>query len=545
MNLRRAFVFVCLLALLAVLSVAVLAQDEETFALTIMHTNDTHSYHEGFDGAGGVAIQASVVNAIRGEVANSLLLDAGDRFTGTLFHTTHLGQDQVQVMTLLGYDAMALGNHEFDNGDDVLAAFIEGVDFPVLAANVDVTGSEFLADLVQPSAVLEVGGQQIGVIGLVTADTANIASPGEGVTFSDDYAGAANAAAAALVEQGVNKIIVLTHTGFTVDQEFITSLENVDIVLGGHSHTLLSNAYTGDVGNTPASGEYPLEFAGADGNPIYYATAGQYNVYLGRLDVEFDADGLIVSAGGDIILLSSYITPDTAAADLIAELAAPVEELRNTPTGATTEIELIGDRVFCRVEECALGNIIADAMRAETGAQIAIMNGGGIRSNIDVGDITLGDVLTVHPFGNTTSTFSATGADIIAALENGVSSLQVVDGVVSREGLAGRFPQVSGIRYTYDASQEAGSRIVSVEVEGEDGTFSPIDEAATYTVVTNNFVRTGGDGYSVFNDNAVDSYDFGRTDYEVLADYLVSISPITAAELEGRITSVVPIAPVQ
>jgi 5'-nucleotidase / UDP-sugar diphosphatase len=527
---RKVFVLF-LLALIAAGIVS--AQEEETFALTLLHTNDTHAAHQpNGDGNGGVAILAGLINQIREEAENTLLVDAGDRFSGTLFHTVYEGADQVQVMNLLGYQAMALGNHEFDNGDDVLAEFINGVEFPVLAANIDVTNSTELNNLVEPYTIVEVNGEQIGVIGLVTADTVEIANPGENVQFSDDYAGAANEAAAELTEQGVNKIIVLTHTGFSVDSDFITSLENVDVVIGGHSHTLFSNQ------NAGAAGEYPVEFETAGGAVVYYGQSGANTQYLGRMDLEFDAEGVVVGAEGDSIFLSRYIAPDQEAADLVAELYTEVEALVEEETGATTEVELVGNRNVCRIEECALGNLIADAMRDQTGAQIAIMNAGGIRANIDEGPITLGDLLTVQPFGNLTSTFELSGADVIAALENGVSAVVVTDGVVSRDDLSGRFPQVSGIRYTFDPTQAEGSRIVSVEVEGEDGTFSPIDESATYTVVTNNFVRNGGDGYTVFAENAIAPYDFGLVDYETTANYFLELGTITEeqAQTQGRIT---------
>lgn len=526
----RKLILCLVLVLLAVGVVS--AQDEETFELTIIHTNDTHAGHEPQrNGNGGAARLAAVVRQIRDEVENSVLVDAGDRFTGSLYHTQYLGQDQVQIMNLLGYDAMTLGNHEFDNGDEILAQFLDGLEFPVVNANIDASNSPVLADKWTPTAIVEVGGQQIGVIGLTTAETPGIASPGPELLWSDDYVNIVNEAAADLTAQGVNKIILLTHTGISVDLDMLPQLENVDVVVGGHSHTLYSNTYRG------AADEYPLEFETASGEPIYYVQAGANTIYLGRLDVEFDAEGVITSASGDTILLSKYITPDADMSDLIAELSGPIEALQNTPIGATTEVLLQGDRAVCRVEECNLGNVIADAMRAETGAQIAIMNGGGIRASIEPGEITLGDVLTVHPFGNLISTFELKGEHVIAALENGVSLLELEDGMVKREGAGGRFPQVSGLRFTIDPTQEPGSRIVSVEVMDENGDFAPIDPEAVYTVVTNNFMRSGGDGYTVLAENAINPYDFGRVDYEATQQYLAANSPITA-EPEGRITYV-------
>lgn len=522
------------LALAFLLPTGAVAQDEEeTFSVTILHTNDTHSHHEPNNaGDGGAARQAAVVNQIRAEGGNVLLLDAGDRFTGTLFHQQYRGQDSVAVMNAIGYDGMTLGNHEFDDGDQILADFIDGVAFPVVNANVDFNASPELDGKVQPTAILEVGGEQVGIIGLVTPDTPTISSPGQGLVFDSDLVGATQKAVDALTEQGVDKIVLVTHIGLDKDKEVAAGTRGVDIIVGGHTHSLLSNAYTASVA------EYPVVVEDLDGAPVSIVQAGEYDQYLGRLDVTFDAAGAVTEAAGDTILLSRFITPDPAVAEIVATLAAPIEDLKQTPVGESA-VFLVGDRAVCRVQECNLGDLITDAMRAETGAQIAITNGGGIRSNVPVGadtpadvalpepiTVTLGDVLTVFPFGNLVSTFKLTGADVVAALENGVSKVE--------EG-AGRFPQVSGIRYTWDGSKPAGSRIVSVEVVGEDGAATPIDPAATYTVASNDFMRRGGDGYEVFATNAIDAYDFGKPLDQVLQEYIKTNSPIAPA-IDGRIT---------
>lgn len=523
------------LALTLLLPGAAAAQDEETFSLTILHTNDVHAHHEPNNaGDGGAARQAAVVNQIRAEGGNVLLLDAGDRFTGTLFHQQYRGQDSVQIMNAIDYDGMTLGNHEFDDGDQILAEFIDGVEFPVVTANVDFSASPELAGKVPPSAILDVAGEQVGIIGLVTADTPVISSPGEGLVFDSDLVSVTQAVVDELTEQGVDKIVLVTHVGLDKDQEIAAGTRGVDLIVGGHSHSLLSNTYQASVA------EYPVVVNDLDGAPVSIVQAGEYDQYLGRVDVTFDAAGVATDVAGDTILLSRFITPDPTVEGIVTTLAAPIEELKQTPVGESS-VFLVGDRVVCRVQECNLGNLVTDAMRAETGAQIAITNGGGIRSNVPVGEptpadlalaapmiVTLGDVLTVFPFGNLVSEFQLTGADVVAALENGVSLVE--------EG-AGRFPQVSGIRYVWDGSKPAGSRIVSVEVVGDDGTATPIDPADTYSLVSNDFMRLGGDGYEVFATNAIDPYDFGKPLDQVLQEYIEANSPIAPA-VEDRITRV-------
>lgn len=510
----------------------VAAQDAEPFRLTVMHTNDTHSHHEpqGRTGNGGAARQATVVKSIRAQVENSVLLDAGDRFTGTLFHKYYAGADNVKIMNAIGYDAMALGNHEFDNGLEVLESFAKGVNFPVLSANTDFGTQEVLATAVPGSTILEVGGEKIGVIGLVTADTPEITinfANKDAITWSDDYAGAVNREVARLKEDGVNKIILTTHIGLGNDIAVAGKVTDVDLIVGGHSHTAISSIYK-EGGDT----KYPIKVDDAEGNPVYIVQAGDRDRYVGKLDLRFDQDGKVIRARGDLILLSSFITPDPEVQALVEGLAQPINELKNTPVAGDDEKPVASSQLMsnktCRIEECLIGNLIADAIRAETGADVVLQNGGGIRADIDEGEVTVGEVLTVLPFGNTISTLKLSGSDIVASLEGGVSRVGGKSG-------SGRFPQVSGMRYKYDVSKEAGSRIVSVDIMNADGGFDALDDAKMYTVATNNFMRTGGDGYTLFNDNAVDPYDYGRPLEEALIDYMIANNPV-AVELDGRIS---------
>lgn len=503
----------------------------DEFRITLMHTNDTHAHHEaqGRSGDGGAARQAAVVKDIRAEVDHSLLLDAGDRFTGTLFHKYYAGEDNIKVMNAIGYDAMALGNHEFDNGLEVLERFATGVNFPVLSANTDFGTLETLASAITGSTVLEVGGEKVGIIGLVTAETPeitiNFANKDE-VTWSDDYTAAVNRESSKLKSEGVNKIILVTHIGLDVDKDVAAQTTDIDAIIGGHSHTVVSSLYK-EGGNT----QYPLTVDNADGNPVYIVQAGDRDRYLGRLDLRFDEEGMVTRARGDLVLLSKHITPDPDVQALVEELAKPINELKNTavamPDGTAVVSQQLMTNKTCRAGECLIGNLLTDAIRDETGSDIAITNGGGIRADIDEGEVTVGEVLTVLPFGNTISTLKLTGAQVAASLEHGV-------GRVGGKSGTGRFPQVSGVRYEFDSSRDPGSRVKSVEVSDGNGGYTAIEDGKMYTVATNNFMRTGGDGYEIFENDAVEPYDYGRPLEEALIDYMVKTHPVKI-EKDGRI----------
>ncbi|MEM9639551.1 MAG: 5'-nucleotidase C-terminal domain-containing protein, partial [Pseudomonadota bacterium] len=363
---------------------------------------------------------------------------------------------------------------------------------------------------VENHVVLEVGGQKIGIVSALATDTVETSSPGEGVVFQDEIE-ALKADVAALEAEGVDIIIALNHVGLNKDLDIAANVPGIDVVIGGHSHTLMSN----DDDGTPA---YPEM---VEGTPVAQAYA--YTKYLGHLAVTFDDAGAVTEVSGDPMLLDASVTPDEGFSARIAEMGAPIEELKQQVV-AETATEIIGARETCRAQECAMGNLIADAMLdrvKDQGVEIAIQNGGGIRASIDAGKVTMGEVLTVLPFQNTLSTFQVTGASIVEALENGVS--QIEDG-------AGRFPQVAGMSYAFDVSQPAGSRISDVMVSG-----APIDPEKLYSVVSNNYVRNGGDGYAMFKD-AQNAYDFGPDLADVTAEFLAANGPYTPYT-DGRITA--------
>ncbi len=495
------------------------------YDLTILHTNDFHDRFEpisAYDGPcaaednaagecfGGVARMVTAVADARERAGdNVLLLDAGDWFQGSLFYTQYKGDMAAEFMTKLDYDVMAVGNHEFDDGPQGLADFVDQVEFPVLSANIDVSQNDALAGKIDKSTVIELGGERIGIVSVLAEDTPETSSPGDTVIFSP-AADAAQAEIDALTGDGVDKIILLTHVGLPADRELAEQLTDVDLIVGGHSHTLL-----GDMEG--AADTYPTMV-----NDVPIVQAYAYGKYLGELTITFDDAGEITGIDGAPLLLDASVAEDPETLELVAERAEPLEELRQRVVSETTA-PVEGSREVCRVQECAMGNLVAEAMLdrvADQGIEVAIANGGGLRASIDEGEVTMGEVLTVLPFQNTLSTFEVDGATLLEALENGASGME--------EG-AGRFAQVAGMSYTVDPSAEPGSRISDVMVGGE-----PLDEAATYGVVSNNYVRNGGDGYSMFVD-ADNAYDFGPDLADVTAEYLAENTPYTP-QTDGRIT---------
>jgi 5'-nucleotidase len=415
---------------------------------------------------------------------------------------------------------MALGNHEFDRGPATLASFIQQASFPVLSANLDASADPDLGGLIKAYTVLDVAGEKVGVFGLTTPDAPSISSPGPNVVFGDAV-DAAQAMVAALEGQGINKIVALTHLGYGVDKQLAAAVDGVDVVVGGHSHTPL-----GDMEG--AQGPYPTVVTTPGGDAALVVTAFDWGRYLGRLDVSFTADGKVETYTGEPIFVDESIPEDAGIAADVATYAQPLEALKAHTVGQSA-VDLLGDRELVRSQETNLANLICDAMLWKSAAQdtqICIINGGGIRSSIPAGDVSMGQVLEVLPFGNQIATFGLKGSDVWAAVEHGVSGY---------EEQSGAFPQVGGMRYSFDPDQPVGSRIISVEVKEAGGGYSPLVLDAVYKVTANEYMRTGGDGYDIFASSAIDPYDGGALLSDAVAEYIGAHSPVSPAT-EGRIT---------
>ena len=509
-----------------------IAASHKVLNLTILHTNDFHarfrpiskydnncSAENNAEGKcfGGSARLITAIEDARSRHENTVLLDGGDQFQGTLFYNLYKGKVAAEMMNKLGYDGMTVGNHEFDDGPKTLRAFMDAVNFPVLMANANVDMEPELKGKLQKSTVIERSGHKIGLIGLVTEDVVDISSPGDNIIFTDAIT-AAQAEVDSLTAAGVGIIILMSHSSYEIDKEIAANTTGIDVIVGGHDNAYLSNI------SDRAKGPYPTV---VNGTQIVQAYA--YGKYLGELSVVFDDEGEVISATGEPITIDGSVNENSQIVARLDELEKPITDLKETLVGNVSS-SLNGDRAVCRVQECDMGNMITDAMRAagmEKGYSIALANSGGIRASLDAGQVTLGEIMTILPFQNTMSTFKVTGKQLLAAIENGVS--QVEDG-------SGRFPQVSGMRFSFDSSKPANERVTSIEIQESNGSFSALNLYGTYGMVSNNFIRAGGDGYKMFR-SATDIYDFGPDLADVVVDY-IKANPGYSGFTDNRITQI-------
>ncbi len=489
--------------------------------LTILHVNDIHSRHDPVDDRaltcdagkpgpacfGGTARLAGVLAGwqAESEAANRtvLRLDAGDQFQGSLFYTAWKGDVEVRVANAMGTEAMAVGNHEFDDGPANLARFIRAARFPVLSANLDTSREPALDGLVKPFVVIDKAGLKIAVVGLTTPETLIGSSPGPNISFGDPMPtliGAAKQARAA----GAAFVVALSHLGVAADRDMAAALPAglVDVIVGGHSHTLLSDAEPGALG--PAH-------AAINGTVVVQAAC--YARYAGRIDLDIGDDSRVLSVAGDVRHVALDAPEHPEVAKIVAEYAQKLDGVRRQVVGHTPAP--VGND-GCRTGECALGDVVADALLASVkGADVAIMNAGGIRIGLPGGPVTRGDVMGAFPFGNMVASLSLKGSDLRAALTYGLS----------RAG-RGAFPQIAGARIRWSPLNPGAADISIAGV--------PLDDTKTYRIVTNDFLRRGGDGYAMLKSAAIDPYDNGPPLDAVIASALSGRDPLLG-RTDGRI----------
>ncbi len=556
--------FLALAALLA-LSLAAPAW-AGPLTLEIFHVNDSHGHLDpekiktelpGLGqvelASGGAARMATRLARLRAPGRPSLFLHAGDVFRGTLYYNVQKGRLDAELLGLMGLDAMCLGNHEFDRGDDGLLEGLKDAAFPILAANIDLGANPALAALVKPFVVKEVAGEKVGIIGLITPQVPEISNPGKGLVFRDP-AEAAAGAGAALRAQGVDKIIALSHLGYAEDQKLARRVAGLDVIVGGHSHTLLGEF--GHLGLEP-EGPYPTVVDNG-GEKTLVVQAWSWLQVLGRLRVSFDEAGRVKSwrAAPEIIVGSPV--RDASGATLAGErLAAAREAVSRTPRlvwaarDKAVEDKLAGPRrqiqVYrqTKVGQAAealtndrlpnpaaphgspMAQMVAQAMlertrRSGIAADAAIVNAGGVRAGLAAGPVSAADIYTAQPFGNYMLVVPVSGAELRQIIQDGLDA--------ASGSMTGGFPYTAGLRYRFRAVG-GGFRLAEVEMLTPDGA-KPLDDQAGYQLVINTFIGSGRDGYKTLGRLANQANPERQVrvtsleDAETLMDYIKEHSPL-------------------
>lgn len=491
-----------LAALLLSASALVTSAEAETVKLTILGVGDTYNFEEE-DGRGGFARLNAVAKAERAANPNTLYVFDGDMLSPSLLSGFDKGQNTIDLTNMEPFDIAVPGNHEFDFGPENFIEKMKASKYPWAAINItnaDGSPVEGLGGVM----VKEMAGLKIALIPVAQDTSPQVASTGD-LIFLPTVDTAITAAGKAR-EEGADIVVGVVQTDMSNDRALIAS-HAFDVIMSGDDHSY-ATAY--------------------DGVTAYVETAidGQFLSPL-DLTVEIGQDDegkrTISWVPGFRFIDTAAVAPDPETQKKVDEFKAQLDESLNVEIGVT-EVPLDSRRNVIRAEESAMGNLIADAIRAATGADIGIANGGGIRGDrtYDAGSkLTRRDILTELPFGNATVLTEIPGSQVLAALENGVS--QVEKG-------AGRFAQVSGLTYAFDASAPAGSRVSEVMVGG-----APLDPDKVYKVAANDYILDGGDGYSALGGGKV-IIDKGNGNLMAndVIDYIAKAGKVTVG-VEGRI----------
>lgn len=490
------------LIVVAFLSSASPQKTECNVRVTLLQVNDVYQFSPVDQTTkGGLGRVLTLKKSIQRENPNTLFLLAGDTISPSVESITYKGAQMIDAWNTVGLDYATFGNHEFDFGPDVLRERMKESKFGWVAANVidTKTGKPFGG--AAPYVIREFGGVKVGIFGLVLPETRSTSRPGADVEFRNPCE-VAKKMVSELHDRGAKVVVALTHLSMREDKE-VARCAKVNLIVGGHEHTLLES------------------HAGAA--PIFKMTADARE--LGRIDLNISQKtGELESIDWKVI----PVTKDTAEApefaavyrkyaNLLAQLARPI---------GRTSVVLDARSAENRTRETNVGNFVADAFRKATAADVALMNGGSVRADelIPAGRLTVRDVLSILPFKNKLVKIEVTGATLRAALEHGVSRS-------AEDAEPGRFPQVSGIQFSFDASRTPGARIVDLKINGR-----PLDESRKYTLVTTTFLALdGGDGYTMLKGSTVIiPPERAPTDAEAAQRAIRSLRAI-APKVEGRI----------
>lgn len=520
--------------------------------LNIIHINDHHSHLEPaeldfkFDGVktkvkiGGYPEVVSVIKELKKSHKNNLVLHAGDAITGTLYFTLFRGSADAKLMNLTGFDYFTLGNHEFDAGNEGLKKFLDYLKVPVLSSNVIPDKGSILKGYWKPYAIKVIDGEKVGIIGLdVVKKTKESSSPGKDIKFTDEIE-TAQKYANILKKKGVNKVILLSHAGANKNFEIAQKVSGIDIIITGDTHYLFGNDEMRNFA-LPVISEYPTKFMSPTNEPVYVVEGWEYSKLVGDLDVKFDKKGIVVEIKANPIIpyhLDSKFTRRDEKGNKYSPQGEEREKilaaLNNTKVFKVAKADKVAAKVLekFKKEKQVLGGQVIGTIKGELmpggsanripnsknpkgsiatrfvaetmltqirsfgdNAKIdfTIQNSGGVRQNIEPGEMTFNDAYSLLPFGNTLYMFDIKGAEVKQVLEDALQFALV-------DGSTGAFPYGAGIRY--EANQykdENGLRLVKVEVQDQKtGNWTLIDDNKTYRLGTNAYIAGGKDGYKTF-----------------------------------------------
>ncbi|MDB5054466.1 MAG: 5-nucleotidase/2,3-cyclic phosphodiesterase-like hydrolase [Bacilli bacterium] len=443
----------------------------------------------------GMPLMKAVIDDEKKKNKNSLVLDSGDMFHGTNEANVNESEGIVEAANLMGYDAMVAGNHDFDFGFDRIMQIKSKLNYPMLAANVSKDGQPAF----EQYKIFNVGGKKIGVFGLTIPESlSNMAVFGKSTVEFTDQIVAAKRVVADLESQKVDSIILLSHLGDDLDKELIKKVDGIDFILSGHHHWLYKKAEK--INNT------------------YFAEPGSYTTHVGVADLYYKK-GKVAK-----VVWSIHNSNDRSKEDkTIAAVAKKYYDIafeKGKEVIGKSSVVLNGVRTQVRSQETNLADLIADAMKEQGGADLALLNGGGIRESVPKGDLTLYNIGKPLPFVNSLMTVEVTGQKVYDALERGLREWP--NGASN-----GGFLQVSGISYEIDGSKPAGKRLVSVTKDGK-----PLDKNKLFKVATNDYLADGGDNYDEFKDAKLISK--GELLRDVLAKYIKEKGNVSPG-LDGRI----------
>jgi len=516
--------------------------------LSLLHVNDIHARmeetnkhsspcttkdHDAGKCYGGLARIVTAVKRVKSEDQGSngaLWINAGDFFQGTLWYTKFKWRMVTQMNAMLNFDAMTLGNHEFDDGSEGLEPFLKNRTVPMVVSNMDTTNVPELDGLTQKSLVIERGGRKIGFVGYLTPETIWTANVPAGLVLEDEIE-ALTREVAKLKAEGINIIVAIGHSGYLTDQKLAAEVPDVDIIIGAHSHSFLFTV--NDTSPNPSTntieGPYPTVVKTEAGNTVLIVQAMSFTKYLGHIKVRFTDDGQVESWQGMPILLDNSFEKDP---EVVEALRPGKEELDKE------RLEIIGQskvKLFTtRQEESTLGNLITDAMvwanrekRTENNERfmMAVHHSGGIRTNLTAGDITLGGLMTVLPFEHSFDRAEVKGKILREVFEHSASQWEEANG---------QFLQVSGIKVVYNVEAAVGSRVCSIKTVGEDeSTWEDLDDEKSYPMVVPMYISNRGDGHTCLSDNK-EKYEIGEMDTDIVRRYIEAHNPVNP-QIEGRI----------